>query len=124
VVQFCLAAADLNGLDAADVGLLRDRVARNRRGLVTGRAIGGAGDEADADVILGDDGGAVLLENGVPARVVAVEGVLTIYLIGSGEIALMAALISSDSAANWVSTIMMPSVPTATLMFPPWPSSI
>ena len=45
------------------------------------------------------------------------------YLIGSGEIALTAALILSLSGANWVSTMMMPSVPTAMVMLPPWPSS-
>ncbi len=50
--------------------------------------------------------------------------VLTMYLIGSGEIALTAALILSDSGANCVSTMMMPSVPTTTVMLPPWPSSI
>ena len=49
---------------------------------------------------------------------------LTRYLIGSGEIALIAALILSESGANWPSTMMMPSLPTATVMLPPCPSSM
>ena len=44
--------------------------------------------------------------------------------MGSGVIALMAALIFSDSGANWPSTMMMPSLPTATVMLPPRPSSM
>ncbi len=47
--------------------------------------------------------------------------VLMTYLIGSGEIALIAALILSDSGANCVSTMMMPSLPTAMVMLPPCP---
>jgi hypothetical protein len=50
--------------------------------------------------------------------------VLMRYLTGRGEIAAMAALIFADSGANWPSTMMMPSVPTAMVMLPPWPSSI
>ena len=50
--------------------------------------------------------------------------VLTRYLMGSGEIALMATLIFSESGANWPSTMMMPSLPTATVMLPPRPSSM
>src|SRR6478672_8060386 len=46
------------------------------------------------------------------------------YLMGKGEIAAMADLILAESGANWPSTMMMPSVPTATVMLPPWPSSI
>ena len=37
---------------------------------------------------------------------------------------MIAALILSCSGANWPSTMMMPSFPTATVMFPPWPSSM
>src|SRR5262249_44765367 len=48
--------------------------------------------------------------------------VLIRYLIGSGEILVIAALILSCSGANWPSTMMMPSVPTATVMLPPSPS--
>ena len=50
--------------------------------------------------------------------------VLTRYRTGSGEIARMAALILSDSGANWLSTMMIPSPPTATVMLPPCPSSM
>ena len=49
--------------------------------------------------------------------------VLIRYFTGSGEIALIAALILSESGANWLSTMMMPSVPTAIVMLPPCPSS-
>src|SRR5260370_28315120 len=45
--------------------------------------------------------------------------VLMRYLIGLFEIASMTALILSCSGAYWPSTIMMPSFPTATVIFPP-----
>src|SRR5882724_12903155 len=46
------------------------------------------------------------------------------YLIGWFETVAMAALILSCRAAYWPSTMMIPSLATATVMFPPWPSSI
>jgi hypothetical protein len=59
-----------------------------------------------------DDGDAVLGGFSFPP-VVAVKCVLTMYLIGSGEIDLIAALILSESGANCPSTMMMASSPTA-----------
>ena len=34
------------------------------------------------------------------------------------------AMIFSESGANWPSTMTIPSEPTATVMLPPWPSSM
>ncbi len=59
------------------------------------------------------DGRAVLVEGRVPADVIAMVVVMTTYLIGSGEIFAIASLILRRNGANWVSTMMMPSVPTA-----------
>ena len=50
--------------------------------------------------------------------------VLTRYLIGSGEIALTAALIFSVSGANCPSTRRTASLPTTTVMLPPCPCSM
>jgi hypothetical protein len=80
--------------------------------------------EAHADVVVGDDGGAGLGEVSLPPVWSPWKWVLTRYLMGSGEIALIAALIFSESGANWPSTMRMPSEPTATVMLPPRPSSI
>ena len=61
-----------------------------------------------------DDDDAVLGEVLVPAGVISVKVRVDQYFTGNGEIALMAALILSESGANWPSTMMMPSAPTAT----------
>src|SRR5215470_11001561 len=73
MVQLSLAATDFDGLDAADISLLRDRIARRGGRFIAGGAVGCAGDKADPDVVLCDDGGAVLLEVRISAGVVAVE---------------------------------------------------
>ena len=44
--------------------------------------------------------------------------------MGSGEIFSMAALSLSCIGANWLSTMMMPSEPTATVTLPPAPCSM
>src|SRR5262249_38976347 len=49
-----LAATHLDRLRATDIGLFRNRVARERRRLVAGGAVGGAGEQADADIVLRD----------------------------------------------------------------------
>src|SRR5262249_61786225 len=50
--------------------------------------------------------------------------VLMTYLIGKGDMVRIAALILSESGENWVSTMIIPSSPTATVMLPPTPSSM
>src|SRR5262249_26361486 len=74
MVQLRLAAADLDDLDAAGVGLLRYAALRGGRLCVARPAVlVAAGGETEPDVVLGDNGGAVLLEVGIAAGVVAVE---------------------------------------------------
>src|SRR5262249_62005211 len=57
MVQLSLAATDFDDLDAADISLLRDRIARRGGRFIAGGAVGCAGDKADPDVVLCDDGG-------------------------------------------------------------------
>src|SRR5262249_38850477 len=67
------AAADLHGLGAAEVGLLRQPFSWNGWRLRAGDAVGGAGGETDADIVSGYDDSAVLGKVGIAADVVAVE---------------------------------------------------
>ena len=71
--QLGFAAADLERHRAADIGLFRQCAGRDRRRLVAGDPVGGAGGETHSDIILGDDSGPVLLERLVSAGVIAME---------------------------------------------------
>jgi len=106
------------------VSLGRQRVASAGGVLDPGQAVGGAGSQARTHVDFGDDGGAVLVEQCIAAGVIAVEvGVDQVLDRQLGDL-LDRALILSCSGANSESTMRTASLPTATVMLPPSPSSI
>jgi hypothetical protein len=68
-----LAATDRHGLDAPDIGFGRDRIRVRRWALVVVEAVGGACKQADPHIVLRHDDGAVTMERGIPAGLLAME---------------------------------------------------